>query len=160
MSLLVLNVVVWGIAVYSFKVAFSGRMSLRLLATTPQSTVQLAADFFQSDQTLSDASDDVHLFLSRLAQVRLFSLSIVLIEYSVCAYFLNINPQDPVAWFIVTKNLLIVVMLIRTRNETMDLDPIQSLIQTPGWVKRWERIMHLFTGLCLLVQFTRMNFSF
>ena len=159
MNFLILNVVVWGIAVHALKVAFSGRLSLHLLATTPQTTVQLAADLFQREESLSEASEEVYRFLTKLAQVRLLSLIVVLIEYATCAYFLNVDPQDPVAWFIITKNLLLVAMIIRTRNDSADLDPIQSLLNTPRWMTRWERIMHFLTGLCLILQLARINLA-
>jgi hypothetical protein len=117
----------------------------------------MAADLFQQDRPISDAPEEVYRFLTRLAQVRLFSLVIVLIEYGLCAYFLNINPRDPVAWFIIVKNLFLVAMLIRTRNDTMDMDPIQSLLHTPTWMTRWERILHFVAALCLILQLARIN---
>ena len=152
-----LNVAIWGVAVYSLKIAFFGRPVLSLLDTSPKPLLEQVAVALDPDGPESEWGDDVNEFLKKLARFSLFSTGVLAVEYILCIYFLSISYVDWVAWFLVVKNLVFLYLSIHFQRNSNESNPIYALLAIPAWAIRWERIGCLAGALCLVVEMIKLN---
>lgn len=156
MMLVAISIVVWGVALFSLRMAFVGNPLYKMVFTAPKAVLQEAAECLNPVEPKQTEDDDANDLIVRFSRFVFLAAILFTAEIGICFYFINLDPTDTISWFLLGKNV-IVFGVGYWLHQQVDQNPIQAILRLPNWAPRWERISYLLSGICMIIQLIRIN---
>jgi hypothetical protein len=155
MHMLIMGILTWGVALYGFKVAFSGAPLVALVRATPPPVLQQAAQVLTSDEDLED--EDASAFLRHFYYLSLGVLAMLGLELSLAAYFAWNEPKFILPWLVAGKNLVVILVGWQWKQQHPESQLFAAVSSTPSWLMLLDRASHLVTGVIFVMLFLKLN---
>ncbi len=148
MLTLAISFVTWGVALFSFKIAFTGNPVYRLLFGTPLPVLKQAAACMNPEDPQQAEDDQIVEFLQRFSRITLITAFFFFAEIVLALIYVGVDQRNPFAWFLIGKTIISFIVELRLLKSS-DRNPINAILGLPAWAIRWDRISRFVSALCL-----------
>ncbi len=152
--MLLLSLSIWVIVVYSVKVFAMGNPAYTLVKEVPGDLLNQAKDCLESEIIPDD--EMVYLFIKKFFRLTALACLLFIIEFAVVLYFIYEQPNFYVPWFILTKNIFMLMIGYKLHKNSSE-NIFEAVQQIPYWAMLWERISYLISAVCFLFFFLQVN---
>ncbi len=152
--MLLLSISIWIIVVYSVKVFAMGNPAYILVKEVPGDLLNQAMDCLESEIMPDD--EIVYLFIKKFFRLTALACLLFIVEFAIALYFIFEQPNFYVAWFILTKNIFMLIVGYKLHKNSSG-NIFEAVQQIPHWAMLWERISYLISAACFLFFFLRIN---
>ncbi len=155
--MLLLSIALWGIVLFSFRVAFLGDPVYQHVAETDDHILDKAQKIISSRQSVPAGEDEIH-FLKRFSRLTILEVAVFLLELAILGTLCYMMIVPWVAGALLAKDLLVVIVsFIVAKKKTSEKGIFTSVTDLPRWLIRADRFSAFISGAGCLFLFIYVN---